>query len=112
VLRDRARRRTGGELANPKPVTLLISLSWYSVRAWRGLRYNEKYAVKLERKLAKKEAQAKAKADAVVEAGKQEIAAISNPFSVIAYCMLRSFTFSLLSTVAEFIGTKSLWPGV
>jgi len=26
----------------------------FSVRAWRGLRYNEKYAAKLELKLAKK----------------------------------------------------------
>jgi len=26
----------------------------YSIRAWRGLRYNEKYASKLERKLARK----------------------------------------------------------
>ena len=27
---------------------------WYSIRAWRGLRYNESYASKLERKLAQK----------------------------------------------------------
>lgn len=49
-----------------------------SVRAWRGLRFNEKYAVILEKKLAKKRAQERAKADA--EAAKNKIAIMPNPF--------------------------------
>ncbi|KAF7971276.1 hypothetical protein HWV62_21518 [Athelia sp. TMB] len=51
------------------------------VRAWRGLRFNEQYAVKLEKKLAKRKAQEKAKADAVAKAKAQTTSA-SNPFSM------------------------------
>ncbi|KAJ4473721.1 programmed cell death protein 2 [Lentinula aciculospora] len=49
-----------------------------SVRAWRGLRYNEKYAAKLEAKLARKSAQEEAKRQ--VEQAKQ--ASKANPFSL------------------------------
>lgn len=51
----------------------------YSVRAWRGLRYNEKYASKLERKLAKRREHQRA-SPAPVEAKPthQNV----NPFSV------------------------------
>jgi hypothetical protein len=47
-----------------------------SVRAWRGLRFNENYATKLEKKLAKKRAQAAAKSE------KNRGVTKSNPFSV------------------------------
>lgn len=48
-----------------------------SVRAWRGLRRNEAYAAKLEKRLARKR-------DRMKEQGKieNEIALNSNPFSV------------------------------
>lgn len=49
-----------------------------SVRAWRGLRFNEEYAIKLQKRLAKK-AQEKTKA-ATVE--KAKTASKANPFSV------------------------------
>jgi pre-rRNA-processing protein TSR4 len=55
-----------------------ILMTRSSVRAWRGLRRNEAYAAKLEKRLARncelKEAKDKA--------GKQEITLKSNPFSV------------------------------
>ncbi|KAF7430584.1 hypothetical protein PC9H_006292 [Pleurotus ostreatus] len=51
-----------------------------SVRAWRGLRYNEKYATKLKEKLARKEAKEKQKAKEV--AAKQRSALKGNPFSL------------------------------
>ncbi|KAK1222841.1 hypothetical protein PQX77_014263 [Marasmius sp. AFHP31] len=55
-----------------------------SVRAWRGLRYNEEYAKKLEKKLAKKR-EREAKAKAVAEAQKAKApSAPSNPFSMAA----------------------------
>lgn len=61
-----------------------------SVRAWRGLRHNEKYAAKLEKKLAKKRAAAKARADALAQAEEKRTAAKVNPFSVsISYDRLR-----------------------
>ena len=40
------------------------SLCSVSVRAWRGLRYNEKYAAKLKKKLEQKQERQKAKAKA------------------------------------------------
>ncbi|TFK39378.1 programmed cell death protein 2 [Crucibulum laeve] len=56
-----------------------------SVRAWRGLRYNEKYAVKLKQKLARKREKEKAKADALAaDAEKKKNAMKSNPFSMSA----------------------------
>ncbi|KAF8159766.1 programmed cell death protein 2 [Crassisporium funariophilum] len=56
-----------------------------SVRAWRGLRYNEKYAAKLERKLERereKKAAALEKARADAEHKKQMAAPQNNPFSM------------------------------
>ncbi|THU88690.1 hypothetical protein K435DRAFT_821571 [Dendrothele bispora CBS 962.96] len=53
-----------------------------SVRAWRGLRYNDKYAEKLRVKLAKKrEREARAQALLEVEKAKQA-AKTTNPFSI------------------------------
>lgn len=51
-----------------------------SVRAWRGLRYNDKYAAKLEKKLARKREREQAKADAETQRKKQ--ASQPNPFAV------------------------------
>ncbi|KAF8074746.1 programmed cell death protein 2 [Lyophyllum atratum] len=53
-----------------------------SVRAWRGLRRNDKYAAKLEKKLAKKRADEKAKAQAQAEAEQKKTAPKTNPFSM------------------------------
>jgi hypothetical protein len=81
VHKDRAKKRTEGEwlVYRSLPVIYIVLMS-NSVRAWRGLRFNEKYAAKLEKKSAKKRAQEKAKAE--VEAVKNKIATMSNPFSV------------------------------
>ncbi|KAF9460501.1 programmed cell death protein 2 [Collybia nuda] len=49
-----------------------------SVRAWRGLRHNEKYAAKLE----KKRAAAKAKTDALARAEEKKNLVNINPFSM------------------------------
>jgi hypothetical protein len=51
-----ARRRAGGKhlIQNKLAKGQWRSMWCYSIRAWRGLRYNEKYASKLERKLAKR----------------------------------------------------------
>ncbi|KAL0574246.1 hypothetical protein V5O48_007717 [Marasmius crinis-equi] len=67
----------------------------YSLRAWRGLRYNEDYAKKLEKKLAKKrEREAKAKAAAEAQEKAKSQAAASNPFSMKAAAgATNSFTF-------------------
>lgn len=51
-----------------------------SVRAWRGLRFNERYAAKLEKKKARAEEKAKAKAAEQQKAIKPVVK--SNPFSV------------------------------
>lgn len=48
-----------------------------SVRAWRGLRYNEQYAVKLQKKLERQKAKA-----AQAKKLKSPQAAKVNPFSV------------------------------
>lgn len=48
----------------------------FSIRAWRGLRFNDKYAAKLEKKLAIKKEREKAKA---AEQAKPK----TNPFAVI-----------------------------
>ncbi|GLB43427.1 putative programmed cell death protein 2, C-terminal domain [Lyophyllum shimeji] len=53
-----------------------------SVRAWRGLRRNDKYAAKLEKKLAKKRAAEEAKARALAEAEQKKNAPKKNPFSM------------------------------
>ena len=53
-----------------------------SVRAWRGLRHNEKYAAKLEIKLAKKRERERAKAEALAKEAEKKAAAKVNPFSV------------------------------
>ncbi|RDB15771.1 putative 20S rRNA accumulation protein 4 [Hypsizygus marmoreus] len=52
-----------------------------SVRAWRGLRRNDKYAAKLEKKLAEKRAAEEAKARAL-EAAHKKTAPKMNPFSM------------------------------
>ncbi|KAF5362146.1 hypothetical protein D9756_002543 [Leucocoprinus leucothites] len=57
-----------------------------SIRAWRGLRFNEKYATKLEKKLTKKRERerAKAEAEAATAAAEQAKKATPkvNPFSI------------------------------
>ncbi|KAJ2919519.1 hypothetical protein MD484_g913, partial [Candolleomyces efflorescens] len=53
-----------------------------TVRAWRGLRYNEKYAIKLERKLAKRREREQQKAEALAEEAKKKAAGKINPFSL------------------------------
>lgn len=70
--------------------SILITVLLPSVRAWRGLRFNDQYAVKLEKKLVKKQAQAQAKADAA-EAERSKNASKSNPFSV--RCSPRALDF-------------------
>ncbi|KAL0953459.1 hypothetical protein HGRIS_004692 [Hohenbuehelia grisea] len=51
-----------------------------SVRAWRGLRYNEKQAAKLKQRMARKQAKEKARLKA--EAAKKAAAPKGNPFSM------------------------------
>ena len=53
-----------------------------SVRAWRGLRYNEKYAKKLEEKKAKLKEKEAAKAKAREEEQQRKAAVKVNPFKV------------------------------
>ncbi|EDR05642.1 uncharacterized protein LACBIDRAFT_302768 [Laccaria bicolor S238N-H82] len=54
-----------------------------SIRAWRGLRFNAKYAAKLEQKLARKREREKAKADALAaETARKQAVVKSNPFSM------------------------------
>jgi len=53
-----------------------------SVRAWRGLRYNERYAAKLEKKKAKRRAEELAEAKMVEEEAERRRAAKTNPFSI------------------------------
>lgn len=69
-----------------RTVTYLTHLS---VRAWRGLRYNEKYAAKISKKLARKRELDLAKAAAFEEEAKRKkLAAQSNPFAVCDSCGL------------------------
>lgn len=53
-----------------------------SVRAWRGLRRNDKYAAKLEKMLAKKRAAEEAKVQALAQAEQKKNAHKINPFSM------------------------------
>ncbi|KAI0065623.1 hypothetical protein BV25DRAFT_1798451 [Artomyces pyxidatus] len=53
-----------------------------SVRAWRGLRYNEKYATKLEQKLARKRAQEQAKGTSTSDLVKKDQQNSKNPFAM------------------------------
>lgn len=53
---------------------------FYSVRAWRCVRFNKKYAEKLERKAARKKEQEKKVEELVPSTGQK-----SNPFSVSSY---------------------------
>ena len=53
-----------------------------SVRAWRGLRFNEKYAKKLEAKLAQKKQKEEEKLKAEKARQESEAARKVNPFSV------------------------------
>ncbi|KAG6888568.1 hypothetical protein C0995_007357 [Termitomyces sp. Mi166 len=55
-----------------------------SVRAWRGLRRNDKYAAKLEIRLAKKRATEEAKAQTKALAEQQKNISKKNPFSLSA----------------------------
>ena len=52
----------------------------HSIRAWRGLRYNEKYASKLERKLARK--QERDRAPKALLEGHNNAHQSVNPFAV------------------------------
>lgn len=53
-----------------------------SVRAWRGLRFNEKYAARLEKQKAKEREKQLAKAKAAEEEAKRKSTVKTNPFSV------------------------------
>lgn len=53
-----------------------------SVRAWRGLRFNEKYAAKLEKKLARKREVEAVKTHALTLSEQKKTEAKINPFSV------------------------------
>ncbi|KAI0691233.1 programmed cell death protein 2 [Cytidiella melzeri] len=53
-----------------------------SVRAWRGLRFNEQYAVKLQKQKEQQRQKELAKAKAVEEEAKRKSAAKTNPFSM------------------------------
>ncbi|KAF5383784.1 hypothetical protein D9615_003710 [Tricholomella constricta] len=52
-----------------------------SVRAWRGLRRNDKYAAKLEKRLAKKRVVEEAKAQSLAQSEQKKNAPKINPFS-------------------------------
>ncbi len=65
----------------------------FSIRAWRGLRYNEKYAAKLEKKLAKQQEQKKAKTEAAAAEEASKTSPKPNPFSVRAQRTGHSFFF-------------------
>ncbi|KAG6844553.1 hypothetical protein H0H87_005973 [Tephrocybe sp. NHM501043] len=56
--------------------------SSFAIRAWRGLRRNDKYAAKLEIRLAKKRAAEEAKAKAKALAEQQKNTPKKNPFSM------------------------------
>jgi hypothetical protein len=71
------------------------------------LRFNEKYAAKLEKKLAKKRAQEKAKAD--VEAAKNKMATMSNPFSVRKCFFSWTTGYSYFHIDAAVFCSKSVW---
>jgi pre-rRNA-processing protein TSR4 len=58
----------------------MLMKTFYSVRAWRCVRFNKKYAEKLERKAARKKEQEKK-----VEKPAQPTGPGSNPFSVGAH---------------------------
>lgn len=62
-----------------RPISGINIYTYGSIRVWRGLRYNEKYAITLQKKLAKRQAQAQAKIVADVE---KKSTSISNPFLV------------------------------
>ena len=53
-----------------------------SVRAWRALRFNEKYAAKLEKKRARQQAKEEARKAAEKAAEERKKASKVNPFSV------------------------------
>ncbi|KAF6753006.1 programmed cell death protein 2 [Ephemerocybe angulata] len=53
-----------------------------TVRAWRGLRYNQKYAAQLERKLARQRQREQEKAEALAEEERKKVSAKINPFSM------------------------------
>jgi pre-rRNA-processing protein TSR4 len=54
---------------------------WFSVRAWRGLRYNEDYALKLERKLVLKQEHVQAQSK-WVDGREPAHQSVNNPFAV------------------------------
>lgn len=53
-----------------------------TIRAWRGLRYNERYAAQLEMKLAKQRQREQEKAAILAEEERKKAAAKINPFSM------------------------------
>ncbi|KXN89390.1 putative 20S rRNA accumulation protein 4 [Leucoagaricus sp. SymC.cos] len=55
-----------------------------SIRTWRGLRFNEKYAAKLEKKLAKKRERERARVEAAAAEQAKKAAPKVNPFSISA----------------------------
>ncbi|KAG6810866.1 hypothetical protein H0H92_010022 [Tricholoma furcatifolium] len=70
-INDAAVSRIGGHPGKPG-----------SIRAWRGIRRNDKYAAKLEIKLAKKRAIEEAKAQARAQAEQKKNETKKNPFSM------------------------------
>jgi pre-rRNA-processing protein TSR4 len=77
---------------------------FFSVRAWRGLRFNEKYAAKLEQKRIRENANrlAKEKAD------RQKKVPMSNPFSVSFFLLIFiSRSFHLREHVSFQIGNRA-----
>ncbi|KAJ3555516.1 hypothetical protein NM688_g2531 [Phlebia brevispora] len=64
-----------------------------SVRAWRGLRYNERYAVKLNKKQERELAKAAAKAKAAEQELQQKASAKANPFKLNAAGAPNAFGF-------------------
>jgi pre-rRNA-processing protein TSR4 len=73
-----------------------------SVRAWRGLRFNEKYAARLEKKLTRKRAKAKANAEAAATAEDNKRALRSNPFSVRSYTIHGQSHSHILAQIQQF----------
>lgn len=59
-----------------------VEITFPSVRAWRGLRFNEKYAARLEKQKAKEREKKLVKAKAAEEEAKLRNTVKTNPFSV------------------------------
>ena len=65
-------------LVTDSSTVTLCALVFQSVRAWRGLRYNERYASQLEKKRERE----RQREQETAEAERKKVAAKANPFSV------------------------------